>query len=278
MSNWATIETTIASTLSGLTSGGAPLFATIRAVTWRDRKPLIAAIGRERMPAAYIAITSRGPGDKLWRDGGPVELSVFLAARNLRSDGGIRTGSTEGAGLFELVDAAAGPLRDLVIEGDRRLLLVEEKAAGGDEKCIVWEQQYELRNQSGMTPPRFGGVTLAGAESAVRVEIGPLGRASSTFAFPGIDGVFQRHLGTRERKVLWHGQLRAADDAALNAIEAGIEEELRSGRARTLVDPWGRAHESCVLDAFERRGPRVRDDVSGQARQGFEVTFIQLGG
>ena len=171
----------------------------------------------------------------------------------------------------------AKALHDLTVNNDRRLLLVDERLTGKDQGTIIWEQRYELHRQSGSAAPMFGGVVLAGADSEVHVEPGTLRRASSFFSFPGIDGVFERHLGVRERPIKWCGQLRANDDSALDGIESAIEAQLRQGRAGIMVDSWNRAHEQCVLRAFVRCGRRRRDELTGAALQDFEIEFIQLG-
>ena len=64
----------------------------------------------------------------------------------------------------------------------------------------------------------------------------------------------------------------------MNAIESAIEAELREGQAKTMVDAWERGHEGCVLKAFYRKGPRRRDEATGEVVQDFEIEFTQLGG
>ena len=278
MSVWETIETAIVDALSALAPGGSSLLATVKGQTARDRRPLVTAIGRERLPAAYVVIAGRDASDRVTRRAGPVSVSVLLATGSQRNEAEVRTGSGEAAGLYELSAEAAGALQDLAIGSDRCLLLVDERPAGGEEGMIVWEQRYEVRRRSETSAPTFGGTALAGSGSEVRVELGPARRATSVFSFPGIDGVFERGLGLRDRTIHWRGQLRATDDSALNTIESQIEDEVATGEAKTMVDAWGRSHASCVVRSFERKGPRGRDALSGQALQDFEITFGQLNG
>jgi hypothetical protein len=70
--------------------------------------------------------------------------------------------------------------------------------------------------------------------------------------------------------------LRAADNAALNAIEQGIEDFVREGRPGVVFDSWARTFDDCAVAAFKRVGPRCRDDLTGQALQNFELEFTQL--
>jgi len=277
MNAWETIEHTVVEALEALTSGESALLATVRGRTSRDRKLLLASINRERLPAAYVVTTGRDAGDKTFRRSGSPGLSVWLAARSLRSDDEARTGTTDVTGLFTLSEQAAGALQDLAVGSDRQLLLVDERPAGGEEGTIVWEQRYEVRRQSELTAPTFGGIALAGAASEVHVELGPVRRATSSFAFPGVDGVFERYSGLRARAITWRGQLRAAEDAALNAIESAIEDEVAGGQEKTMIDAWGRSHELCVATSFTRVGLRGRDALSGEALQDFEIEFTQLG-
>ena len=109
------------------------------------------------------------------------------------------------------------------------------------------------------------------------MELGVLRRATSSFSFPGIDGVFERNLGVKDRAILWRGQLRATSDSAMNVLESAIESEVQAGEARTMIDAWGRSQAQCVVKSFARRGPRGRDSLSGQAIQDFEIEFTQLG-
>ncbi|MHC4445641.1 MAG: hypothetical protein ACYTBZ_01515 [Planctomycetota bacterium] len=276
MSSWETIENEIVVAIAGLTEGGSVLFSTVKGYTVRDRKVLTAAIGRELLPAAYVLARGRASGEKAHRRAGVSEFGVLLATRSLRADSEGRTGADDVVGMFDLAEEVASALQDLVVDTDGELLLVDERLIGGDEGTVLCEQDYEVRRQSELISPTFGGTALAGAASKVHVELGALSHASSLFSFPGVDGVFQRNLGVRERSIKWRGQLRAASDSALNTIESGIEQEVRVGEAKTMVDSWGRSHQECVLNSFIRNGRRGRDELTGQALQGFEIEFTQL--
>jgi hypothetical protein len=277
MSAWETIENAIVQAVQQLTLGSSSLLATVKGCTARDRKSLVTAVGRELLPAAYVLAVGRDAGDKATRRPGTPAFNVLLATRSLRDDDEARTGSDDVTGMFDVSEKVAEALQDLLIDTNRRLLLVDERSIGPDEGTIVWEQRYVLRRQSEISAPTFGGVALAGSDSEAHVELGRLRRAVSSFSFPGIDGVFERNLGIRERPIKWSGQLRAANDSALNNIESNIEDEVRDGEAKTMVDSWGRSHQMCVLKSFLRCGRRQRDELTGESLQDFEIEFTQLG-
>jgi len=278
MSDWVTIETDVATVLVDLEVDGGPLLATVSARTARDRKVLLTAIQRELLPAAYVLMAGRNSSDKSSGQAGMPSLSVVIATQSLRSDSEARIGESGSGGMWLITEQVSSALQDLELESTWRLLLIDERLVGGQEGLIVWEQRYEVRRPAELTTPTFGGVALAGSSSRVCVELGELRRASGLFSFPGVGGVFDRHLGVRERPIFWRGQLRGANDSALNTIETAIEDEIRDGEDKTMVDAWSRSHESCVLKAFRRRGPRQRNALSGQVFQEFELEFTQLGG
>lgn len=276
MSVWEMIEDAVVQALEQLSSGGSSLFATVKGRTSRERKQLIAALGRERLPAAYVITRGRESGDKTFRRSGSPTLSVLLGQRSLRSDHEVRAGSDEVTGIYELSEQVVVALQDQVVAWDRRLLLVDEQPAGGDEGTIIWEQRYEVRRLASIAAPTFGGVELAGTDSEVVVEVNELQHASSLFSFPGVDGVFRRGLGARERRIVWRGQMRAASNSILNAREQGIEELVRSGEAATMTDACGRSYPSCAVKAYRRCSPRQRDELSEESLQDFEIEFTQL--
>jgi len=276
MGEWQAIETAVSAALAGLTGSGGPLLATVRGRTAVDRKVLVAGLLRERLPAAYVMLGRRDTGDKEYRQAGPVMLTVLFASRSERCEQDARLGGAGVTGVTTLAESAATALRGLDLDGHRRLMLVDERPAGGDEATALWEQRYEVRPRPGDYVPLFNGYPLIGASSVVEVHVGELKRAASTFAFPGVDGVFERFAGTRERPIVWRGQLRAGDNAALNMIEQGLEDLVREGRPGMVFDPWARTFGDCVVSAFKRVGPRTRDDLTGQALQNFELEFIQL--
>jgi len=279
MSDWQTIESEVVSLLAGLSAGDGPLLATVAARNPRDRKAWVEAIGRERLPAAYVALTGRERPERVGQTPGRPALSVVLATRSLRGEDGARVGEEGQVGLWGLAEQVAEALVQGELAQTWRAVLLEERPAGAADALgtMVWEQVYAVCRPAAWAVPTFGGTALAGEGNRVEVEVGELERAGSAFSFPGIDGVFERHLGVRERPILWRGVLRAADDVGLNAIEEAIEQEIREGRDKSLVDGFGRAFDTCVLRRFTRSGPRLRDALTSEALQPFEIQFVQLG-
>lgn len=275
---WKTIEAEVVAKLGGLTAEGAggPLLATVRGYTARDRKQVVGAVMRERLPAAYVMLTGRDGGDKDYRRAGAPLVSVVYAARSERCDDEARHGGVDVVGVMPVAAAGACALHHLALDGGGRLLLVEERAVTGEEGTALWEQRYEVRRLSGGGVPKFGGAELLSPSSVVEVHIGEITRASSRFAFPGVDGVFERFAGMRERPILWRGQLRSSDDVGLNVIEEGLERLAREAAIESVEDPWGRRFDDCVLRSFKRVGPRRQDLLSGEALQDFEIEFVQL--
>ena len=278
MSDWATIESEVVNVLAELAAGQEKLLATVAARTARDRKVLVEAIRSERLPAAYAVITGRSSGDRDAALAGRVQFSVLIATRSLRADDEARVDGQGVVGAWTIARQVAGGLHDQVVADTWLLSLMDERPAGGESGTIVWEQRYEAIRTAAATAPTFDGVAFAGTSSKICVEVGELKRASELFAFPGVDGVFERFGGVRDRPIWWRGQLRAASDAALNAIEAGIEAQIRAGRAATMADAWGRSFAECVVRAYRRRGPRVRDELSGAVVQEAEIELAQLAG
>ncbi len=276
MSSWTVIEEAVRGILAGLTQGESTLLATVKGQTCRERKAVLADLGRERLPAAYVLTVGRDGGDKEFRRPGRHLLNVWLAERSLRNEQEAWSGSDEVTGLLTLAARVAEALEGAVVNGDRRMRLVDEQPVGGQVGLLVWEQRYALSRQAEMIAPTHGGRALAGAESEMHVEVGPLVRTAAYFAFPGVNGVFERNLGLRQRSIYWRGCLRASDDAALNAIEADIEDELADGQVRTMIDAWGRSHKQCVMKSYKRVGPRGRDEMDGSALQDCEIEFVQL--
>ena len=277
MSPWSTIENEIIQVLAGLRANEGPLLAHVAACTARDRKEVAEQIVRQAMPAALIMIAGRDRGDRQYGHAGRAFIEVILATRSLRRDAEARTGLDGNGGLWAIAHQVASALDNRTIAATWRSGLIDEKPAGGAEGTILWLQRYDLHRPAKVSAPTYGGVALAGAMAHVDVQVGNLQQATSSFAFPGMDGVFIRSLGTRDREIVWSGELRAETDTAMNGIEAAIENEIHMGLEKNMVDPWSRAYESCIVKTFSSNGPRSRDELSGQVRQSFKIHFVQLG-
>ncbi len=273
---WSTLETEILQALAALESEGAPLLATVKGRSSGDRKSLASAFLRERMPAAYVLSAGRTQRASDVMD--TMQVAVWLATRSERGDDDARLGGADVTGMYPLAQEVLSALHDRVMPEDVRLRFVDEKALTGGDGALLWEQVYALDSAPRPAVPLFGGVALAGSSSRMRVEVGPLQRVATQFSFPGIDGVFERNLGTRERRIVWQGELRAEGAAALTALETAVEDELAKAQAKTVVDEWGRAFDACVLRSYARKGPRRVDARSGGVIQEAVLEFAQLHG
>ena len=276
MGAWSAMEAGTVSVLAGLTGGGQPLLATVKGHTWDERRQLISAIERERMAAAYVMAAGREESDRTHRRAGEPTCTILYASRSERAVDEARIGGAGVVGVLTIAEAAAARLQDLDLGEGRRLLLVDERPLHSEPGMALWEQRYEVRLAGGTIPILFGGRAVLGERSEAVVEIGPLARASSRFAFPGVDGVFERFGGTRERTIVWRGQLRAEDDQAMTVLEEGLEALVGEGLVDAVGDPAGRWFQNCVPESFKRRGGRRRDAFNGETLQDFEMEVVQL--
>jgi hypothetical protein len=275
---WHTTEQQVVQLLSGLEVENLPLLATVCARTAREPKRLLEEIRRERMPAAYVMLGSRGSSESGGQRPGPIAMRVLLSATSLRDDDEARRGSVQGPGVFELAERVALAITGMTVADDGRAYLADERILGGEAGLIVWEQRYELRREVGWAAPTFDGVALAGTAGRVQVEPASIERSVSRFAFPGVDGVFEWNLGTRGRSIVWKGSLVGETNGELDALEAAIEMAVRDEPEGTIVDGLGRTFERCVPVLFERRGSRGRDQLRGVVFQEFALSFRQLVG
>ena len=276
MSTWLAIEDAMVAKLKQAKVNTATAFATVRSVTSRDRKALTAQIERELLPAAYVVVSGRDVGEKPFRRAGLAQITVLLAKRSDRNDAEARRGGVDGLGIYAIAQAAAAALQGLEVDYRCRLLMLDERSIGGEDGTVFWEQRYEAQRHSARYDAKFAGSTMIGALSEVQVEIGALSRTGMTFGFPGVDGVFEQSAGTRERPIVWRGQLRALTDDALNQIERDLESCIRRAEVNVLMTPCLQRFEYCTPRRFTRKGLRRFDDATGLAVQDFELEFSQL--
>ena len=276
MSELGDIAVAVTGLLSTMQSGGTDLFATVDVHQVADRKAAVAAISRQLKPAAlvlYDGRSSRTHGEPV--PSGPT-IAVLLAVENLRGGGTALTGDGGQPGAFTVLEVVTTGLDGAVVQGDWHLAMHDERQVAGDERAVVFEQRYRVERLAEVSAPTFGGSAIAGSDSIVTVHVGSVRAESVEFGFPGIDGVYRHRAGTRGRTIRWQGQLVADDDAGLNEIEAELERLAVEQAPDTIGDAWGRSYAECVLEAFERQGPRRRHPVTGAAVQAFELLFTQL--
>jgi hypothetical protein len=270
------IENAVVNLLSGIQVSQSNVFKSVVGFSTPDRRAAVKQLSRQRSPAALVAYAGRLRADSGESVVGLPKLAVFVASANYRGGDDPRDGDTASTGGFELLGLVAGVLDGVLVATDRRLLALDESVVSADDTRVIYEQRYVIDRVTELTPPTFDGVALAGASALVEVLVGEVASETTSFAFPGIDGVFRHHLGTRARPIRWRGQLRETDDAALSATELTIESSVNDPGSFTMVDSWSRTFSDCTLDRFVRTGPRRRHPLTGQALQAFELHFTQL--
>jgi hypothetical protein len=276
MSELGDLEAAVVGLLESVTIEGESAFADVTGLSDPDGKRAAAALARLPQPAAAVAYDGRTRADVKESWIGIPRLVVFISNRHLGDSSAARLGDAETPGGFDLLGVVTEALDGVVVLSDHRLQAFDEQTVTADDRTVVYAQRYLIERLASTSAPTFGGQAVAGPDSIVSVELGETDRERVTFGFPGIDGVYRHDLGNRGRSIRWSGQLRADDDTSLNAIESAIENLAAEGESQTLVDSWGRSHPDCVLDSFQRNGPRRRHPVTGQAAQNFELIFRQL--
>ncbi len=276
MSELGDLETAVIGLITGIQSGGQPMFREVFGFTDPDRKRGVAEIRRRQLPAAMVVYDGRQRANAADSIVGLPRLTVLIATENLRGGDDVRAGDGAAPGGFDLLGSVMSTLDGAIVQTDRRLSAIDEQTVAADETHVVYEQRYLVDRAAELTAPTYDGTAIAGASSLVNVIVGELSAERVSFAFAGIDGEFRHHLGTRGRLIRWRGRLRAVDDAALNNIEATIEAKIAAGTTADMVDSWSRTFADCTVDLFERTGPRRRHPVSGEAIQPFEIRFTQL--
>lgn len=276
MSELGDIAAAVSGLLASLQSGGNDVFAAVEIQQAGDRKAAAAAIARRLKPAALVVYDGRAARRRGDVVPGAAELAVLVAAENLRGGAAALTGDTSHPGGFHALEAVCSALDGVMVEGEYRLSLQDERQVAGDERAVVFEQRYRVERLAEVAAPTFGGSIITGGDSVVAVQVGSVTVESVEFGFAGIDGIYRHQIGTRGRPIRWEGQLVADDDAGLNALEAELERLAVEQGPATMVDSWGRSYPECVLEALERRGARRRHPVTGKPVQAFALVFTQL--
>ncbi len=88
--------------------------------------------------------------------------------------------------------------------------------------------------------------------------------------------MYRRVVGVGARSVVWRGQVRGQDDAAVDAIESGTEAEILSQTAGIITVSGSRVFAGCVLGRYVRNGPRYADSQDEMICQDAELRFLQL--
>ena len=266
MSILSELEDALVARLEDAVYGGGAAFATVRGVSGGDRGALRAALRRERMPAAYVAWLS----ERSAAEGGAArrgsEFAVLLAERVLRLGSDPRHGDGSSIGVFALLEVARGCLDDQEPLPGLRLTWRHARFVEADDRVAVYELGYRAAvvDDQRLT---FAGESLAGGASRMTLAAGPLeledaeGERGSPSARP--------------RRIYWRGRLRAASQAALNAVEAGIETAVLEQARGDIVVAGVRVYGDCVLTRYTPSGGRRLEDDGRTVSQEAELLFLQ---
>lgn len=275
MSELGDIESAVISLIEAVQVNSVDLFAEVKGFSNTAPRDVVAGLRRELKPAAYVVYDGRASSDAF---GVPAEpkLSVFAIVESLRGGAEPRAGSALQSGGFDVLGELFTALAGSTLVTDRQLAFVDEHLIAADDTSVIYEQRYSVLKLATTTAPTVGGSAICGSSSIVRVSVGDTTMNTERFAFPGIDGEFQRALGLQARPILWSGQLRAASDSALSTIETTIEGLLIGSQPADIVDGFGRTFTDCVLNRFVRKGPRSKHAIDSQALQDFELHFVEV--
>jgi hypothetical protein len=275
MSALGDIENAMAARLATATIGGQLAFATAKGVSGGYRPVLREALRRERMPAAYVAFIDEPTAPETKPPVRGAHFIVLVAERVLRQESDPRHGDVGSPGTFALLEAARRRLDDYAPVPGLRLVNLHQKFVDADDRSAVYELLYRVWPviDEGL---RFAGDALAGDDSRMSLEVGPIEFDTGKFRFPGLNGSYERPLGVKPREITWRGRIRAASHAAVNTIEAGIEKAvLAHAVGDVAAAASGRLFRNCLLNCYERQGPRRLDDDEQMVCQDAELLFLQ---
>jgi phage gp37-like protein len=262
MSRLGDLENAIVSRLAAATISGSPVFATVRGVSGGYRPVLRDAIRRERMPAAFVAFTDEPTAPEILIERLGAHFTVLVAAQMLRAESNPRLGDATALGAFTLMDKVRTQLDGYMPSTDIQLQSLAEKFVDADERVAIYELTYRAWPVA-FTALTFGGESIAGDDSRMRIEIGSVIAA----------GVEEE--GPRGRPIVWRGQIRAEDHEALNGIEEEIESAILARQSADVVDDGVRSFSDCLLAQYLRIGPRYVDPIDGAIFQRAELLFMQ---
>ncbi|MBN2560662.1 MAG: DUF1834 family protein [Phycisphaerae bacterium] len=274
-SDLGNLENAIVSRLESAEVSGSPVFQTVQGISGGYRPALRGAIRRERMPAAYVAFMDQPMAPEVKPAVRGVRFVVSVADRVLRVESDPRHGDVSSLGTFTLLEKSREQLDDYEPSAGLRLVNLHQKFVEADDRVAVYELLYRVWPvvEEALL---FGGTAIAGSDSRMALEVGAIELEETEFRFSGLNGVYRHVRGVQPRTITWCGRIRGQNDAAVNGIEADIEEavllqtvgDITSGSSRTFCD--------CVLKRYMRQGARRLDDDGATVCQDAELEFLQL--
>lgn len=267
MSALSELEDALVARLEDAMYGGEPAFATVQGVSGGNRVALRAALRRERMPAAYVAWLRENAA----AEGGAArrgsEFAVLVAERVLRLGSDPRHGDGSSIGVFALLEVVRGRLDDYEPRAGLRLTWRYARFIEADDRVAVYELGYRAApvDDQRLT---FAGESLAGAASRMTLSAGPLELEEDAEGDRGSPPA-------RPRRIYWRGRLRAASQAALNAVEAAIETAVLEQARGDIAVAQVRVFANCILTRYTPSGGRRLEDDGRTVSQEAELLFLQ---
>lgn len=274
MSRLAHLEDALVGRLAEALIGGSPVFAAVRGMSGGYRSALRDSLRRERTPAAYVAFTDEPTAPETKTPVRGARFVVLVVAKTLRLEADPRHGDVDSLGAFALLEKARSQLDDYEALSGFRAVILHQKFLEADERIAVYELLYRLWPII-EAPLTFGGQAVAGPDSRMALELGPLAIYHSDYGLTTLGRDYATAMYIRARSIVWRGQLRAADDSALNAIEANLNSLLLSQVQRDIEDGTGRTFTDCVLDKIVMDGSRRSSDDGALVVQDAELYFLQ---
>ena len=273
MSIWGDIENDLVTRLQSITHEASPVFNTVRGYMIAREDHFPQPILRERTPAGYVAVRS------MFYDPEYYDIvryvSVYIAAKSLRSQDGARHDFNNAPGLFTLMQLTNAELDGTSVPGSYTAFLSGASVVSADANILVVRLTYSLFTAY-LSTITVDGNPLLEEHAVARIVVGSPTSRTADFVFPGSNGVLRQMLGTAPRPVDVRGILRASDEAGLVSREVQLEALARDWETHTVSDGSGLVLSDCVGKSYERTaGPTQRwGDLPVNRR--FVLRFEQL--
>jgi hypothetical protein len=275
MSTLGDLENQIVTRLAGGLLLGDPIFRSVKGVSGGFRPALRDALRREPMPAAFVAFVDEPSAPETQAEKRGARFSLMLAARMLRPGANPRLEEIDSIGALEVIDQVR-ILMDFYAppSGTIQFQRLQDRFLDADDRVVIYELLYRAWPAL-VAAFTFAGDDLVGAASSMMIEAQAIELSFAEFRFPGLAGAYRHNLGTRARTIVAGGRLVADDDAAMDALEADFQQRIATGQMGDIQVAGGANYTDCVLDRYERIGPRRLDADGSSVVQPARLIFMQ---
>jgi len=265
------IENAIIDRLRGSLPGTDIEFANLAAYGGGNRPALRAAIQRLQPPAAVVGFVEepRGPETRELVRG--ARFSIFVADRSLRLNENASSGGSDSDGTYALIDVVASRLANYNLGSGLRLIESYVRFIEADERTAIHEiafRAWPIREAPSQALT-FDGDAIVGPLSRMSLEIDPI-RFELITNVPGSADTF----AIVPREIRWVGEVEATSNSALNSLEAAIETLIVDRTAADIEDDAGRTLTTCLIERYERDGPRL--NIGENVGQVATIYFTQV--